>query len=382
MAFVVIVALIPLLGFVALGSEVASWYIVQQRAQNAADAAAIAGAETLAIQAAGSPTISDTTSYDTRAKQFAANNAFCDGGDVSGTCALLPAGTTQTVTISQPAADQVLATISQTQPTSLARLFAGPAVTMSGSATAQVIQPQDICALSLSGSLTLNGSPSCVTQSNADATNNGTGQVYAVADCHGTSCQGRVLPAAKPSTLQALDSNAVNSRTGNTQTCNGRCNTKTLLPNPTGAYGNLTVTTGDNVTLSGGTYVFSNAAIRVNAGTLNGSAGVTLVLLGTSSLSITGGTVNLSAPTSGAFNGVVVDNQGLGSTAVSGGTVSLGGATYARQGTISLTGTSQSPFTSCSVAVGASVTLGDVFLNTSSCDLGIVTHTQAARLMQ
>ena len=42
-AFVTVVALVPLIGVVALGAEAGSWYVTKQHAQNAADAAAYSG---------------------------------------------------------------------------------------------------------------------------------------------------------------------------------------------------------------------------------------------------------------------------------------------------------------------------------------------------
>lgn len=47
-AFATVVALVPLIGFVALGAEAGSWYVVKQHAQNAADSAAMAGALAIA----------------------------------------------------------------------------------------------------------------------------------------------------------------------------------------------------------------------------------------------------------------------------------------------------------------------------------------------
>ena len=63
-AFATVVALVPLIGVVALGAEAGSWYVTKQHAQNAADAAAIrAGSHALnsgscttpIAQAAGQP---------------------------------------------------------------------------------------------------------------------------------------------------------------------------------------------------------------------------------------------------------------------------------------------------------------------------------------
>ena len=43
-AFATVIALVPLIGVVALGGEAGSWYVTKQHAQNAADAAAYSGA--------------------------------------------------------------------------------------------------------------------------------------------------------------------------------------------------------------------------------------------------------------------------------------------------------------------------------------------------
>ena len=63
-AFATVVALVPLIGVVALGAEAGSWYVTKQHAQNAADAAAYSGGlacantescTTAIAQAAGQP---------------------------------------------------------------------------------------------------------------------------------------------------------------------------------------------------------------------------------------------------------------------------------------------------------------------------------------
>src|SRR6516165_613405 len=43
-AFATVAALVPLIGFVALGAEAGSWYVSKQHAQNAADSVAMSGA--------------------------------------------------------------------------------------------------------------------------------------------------------------------------------------------------------------------------------------------------------------------------------------------------------------------------------------------------
>src|SRR6516164_5033879 len=104
-AFATVAALVPLIGFVALGAEGGSWYVTKQHAQNAADAAAYSGALRLACSLAVQTGVActDTQTVDYRGKEFAAQNAFCNAGDTSypgSTCVTtLPTGTSQAVTI-------------------------------------------------------------------------------------------------------------------------------------------------------------------------------------------------------------------------------------------------------------------------------------------
>src|SRR5947208_5272562 len=81
-AFATVIALVPLIGVVALGAEVGSWYVTKQAAQNAADTAAYSGALALACTLSGGSC--DTThTVDYRGKEFAAQNAFCASGDAT-----------------------------------------------------------------------------------------------------------------------------------------------------------------------------------------------------------------------------------------------------------------------------------------------------------
>src|SRR6266403_4399309 len=47
-AFATVIALVPLIGVVALGAEAGSWYVIKQHAQNAADSAAMSAALAIA----------------------------------------------------------------------------------------------------------------------------------------------------------------------------------------------------------------------------------------------------------------------------------------------------------------------------------------------
>src|SRR5262245_54788539 len=351
-AFATTVALVPLIGVVALGGEAGSWYVTKQHAQNAADSAAMSGALTIAIQNAASSTISDSQAYDYRGRQFAAQNAFCNAGDTSypgSTCTSPPTGTSRTVLIdrgnfaanswtSSATGTAVRATVSQQQPAYLARVLGLSTVNIPAQAIARVDNPKELCilglgsspstqsALTLSGGGTLTGN-GCGLMSNdtvkysSTPTFSGPGwAVNAVNGCKAGNCDIGVphnynsLPATNP--LQVLDTESFNSRTGNTKPCGGGNVTNgqscSLSPNSTGAYSDLKVNSGGTLNFAPGTYFFYNAKLDFS-GTVSGT-GVTLVLLGDSSLTInSGANVNLSAPaintTSSHLNGVLIDDQ-------------------------------------------------------------------------
>ena len=73
-AFATVIALVPLIGVVALGGEAGSWYVTKHHAQNAADAAAYSGGLRLACSISGSSNCDTAQDYVYRGKQFAAQN--------------------------------------------------------------------------------------------------------------------------------------------------------------------------------------------------------------------------------------------------------------------------------------------------------------------
>src|SRR5262245_30942196 len=421
-AFATVVALVPLIGVVALGAEAGSWYVTKQHAQNAADAAAYSGALRVACSTTGS---CDTAQdYVYRGKQFAARNAFCNAGDTSypgSNCATsLPAGTTQTVQIDQPTSSRVRANVSQHQPGYLSRVLGlfPDGMDIRAQAIAEVQNPKDLCFLGLgpsSNALTIGGSSTitgnnCALMSNntvkynSDATFSGSGlAVNAVTGCVASAghCDVDVphnynmLPVTNP-LKDALDTASFNTTTGNTKPCsNGHANNNdpvcTLSQLSTGAYGDLTVTGGTVNFTAGQTYFFYNAKITINSGTVTGT-GVTLVLLGDSSLSISGGTVNLSAPThnnfsSPALDGVLIDDQAPNKsnnavTVNGGGTVTLDGAMYFPNVNVNYGGTTGTS-TTCSAVIANTLTItGNAYLNTGNCVQSTIARTQVVVLVQ
>ena len=155
-AFATVIALVPLIGVVALGGEAGSWYVTKQHAQNAADAAAYSGGLVVACSLSGA--CADTHDYVYRGKEFAAQNSFCNAGDTSypgATCASsLPTNVSQTVAMdrgtwaggawtSSANGAFVRAQVSQQQPAYLAAVLGLTTVNIPTQAIAQVKIPCD-----------------------------------------------------------------------------------------------------------------------------------------------------------------------------------------------------------------------------------------------
>jgi Flp pilus assembly protein TadG len=416
-AFATVVALVPLIGVVALGGEAGSWYVTKQHAQNAADAAAYSGGLRLACSISASSNCDTAHDYVYRGKQFAARNAFCNAGDSSypgSNCASLPTRTSQTVQIDQPTADTVRAIVSQQQPAYLAAVLGFSTINIRAQAIAQVQKPKDLCMLGLgrvpssnsgltiggSSNITGNGcgmmSDDTVKYASAPAFSGSGWAVDAVNGCvasagHcdvGVPHNYNMLPATNP--LQVLDTESFNTWTGksNNLACSG-----TLTPNNSAnLYKDLTCTNGNTVTFSAGTYFFYNATITINGGANVRGTGVTLVLLGDSSLKINGGDVDLSAPATNAtyphLNGVLIDDQAPNKsknsvTVNGGGTVKLGGAMYFPNVDVSWGGTAASTNATCSEVIANTITItGNAYISTQNCAPGTIAYTQVVALVQ
>jgi Flp pilus assembly protein TadG len=296
-AFATVVALVPLIGVVALGGEAGSWYVTKQHAQNAADAAAMAGGWRLKCSIIAQTDVTspctDTNSVDYRAKQFAAQNGFCTAGDNTpypGRQCAAPAGTSQSVSV-DVGADQVRATVSQQQPGYLAAVLGMSTVNIGATAVAQIQILTKPCILALSGSISFQGSPTlssptCGLASNStapdafDFTGNGGIDVnapsFSAGGCSqtgGNQCDSVTQHARPvPNPLSGLDSAMSSLKTSDFSS--GKC------PNgPPQSYGTTPCYNGSGSgNLSGplnGTYFFNG---NVSIGDVTGTA--TLVLFG------------------------------------------------------------------------------------------------------
>ncbi|MBH5369044.1 pilus assembly protein TadG-related protein [Bradyrhizobium glycinis] len=443
-AFATVIALVPLVGVIALGAEAGSWYVTKQHAQSAADAAAYSGGLTLACTISGSSNCDTDQDYVYRGKQFAAQNSFCNSGDSFAGCAL-PAGTVRTVEIdrgsysvgawaSSASGSFVRSVVTQQQPTYLAGVLGLSTANIRAQAIVEIQNPKDLCALGLSPNsigLTLGGSVN-ITGNGCGLMANNTvkyastptfsGSGWAVNAVNGCTNSGNcdpgvpynynMLPATNP--LAPLNTASFNSRTGNTAplqkiTCAAGLpsdvkNCYKITPNSsgTGAYKDLTVTTGDYVTFdtqgaTSGTYFFYKASIKINGGYVNctctnSGTGVTLVLLGDSSISISGATVSLSAPATNSFssllNGVLIDDQAPtksnNNVTINGsGNVALGGALYFPNVDVTWNGTTASTNTTCTEVIANTLTMsGSAYLSTSGCAPGTIAKTQVVALVK
>ena len=84
-AFATVVALVPLIGVVALGGEAGTWYVPSstRKMPLMPQPSRAAGRLVCSINAQKGVPCTDTNSVDYRAKQFAAQNGFCNAGDTS-----------------------------------------------------------------------------------------------------------------------------------------------------------------------------------------------------------------------------------------------------------------------------------------------------------
>ena len=342
-AFATVIALVPLIGVVALGGEAGSWYVTRQHAQNAADSAAYSGAAQQLCLSNAPCAVTQTVDY--RAKQAAAQNAFCNAGGASypgsqcGTS--LPSGISQTVQVASltswkgAAGTYVQATVGQQQPAYLARVLGLSTVNIGATAVAKV---QSVlfppCVLSLTGSIGFQGSPNinapnCGLASNSTAkdainfTGGGmsmnVGSLSTVGGCTGAAsfCNKalKYLPTPTANPFSALDG-ALTTLCGANPTLPAKCGLTPVCNNKGGAElvpytaatkctndgfkskGNSVVTGPNGVLpLPAGVYFISGKMTLTGGSSITGT-GVTFILLPGAEIDTKGGgTLTLSGPT-------------------------------------------------------------------------------------
>ncbi|UQR61104.1 pilus assembly protein TadG-related protein [Bradyrhizobium sp. C-145] len=434
-AFATVVALVPLIGMMALGGEAGSWYVTKQRAQGAADAAAYAGALRLACDNAPQPgvTCNNTQTVDYRGKQVAAQNSFCNSGDTSypgATCAVsLPQGVSKSVQIASltswngTAGTFVQATVSQQQPAYLAQVLNLSTVNIVATAVAQVDSlAKPPCVLALKDAVTFQGSPTVSSAtcgiSSDSAGSNAIGFVgnsgiqvnapsYTVGGCSqtgGTQCTG-VLTYQQPipDPLSGVGAAIANLKAsdfpGGTA---GQC--ASLQSYESGFCYNA-----GNQTLNGtlnGTYYFMSGNIKITSSSTtltSGILGATLIIFGSATLTINGGPlIQLTAVKNPAgppalssvsskmtdlliYDGEAYSKQGVNITGNS--SSYFNGTVYVPNAPVTYGGNSSSsaPTTGCYQVIAYAVNFqGDTTLDNSKCksDSAATPTVQTVRLVQ
>jgi hypothetical protein len=316
-AFATVVALVPLIGVVALGGEAGSWYVTKQHAQTAADAAAYSGGQSLACSLAAP--CADPESLVYRGKEFAAQNGFCNAGDTSypgSRCVTsLPSGTSQSVQVASLTSwngnngNFVQATVSQQQPTYLAAVLGLSTVTINTTAVAKVQSaPAPACVLALTGSISFQGSPNinapnCGLASddrNPNALNFtgggmslNVGSLSAVGGCTGAAqfCNSALInmPAPIPDPFAVLDGVTLPTLSN----CTGSGLTAYSAATPC-TNNNVNLTGNTTISLTGGVYFISGSLTLRGTTAISGTAlfillpGASFNMKGTGTINITG----------------------------------------------------------------------------------------------
>lgn len=300
-AFVTVIALVPLIGVVALGGEAGSWYVTKQHAQNAADSAAMSGALAIAN--------SDSQPNFGTLNGFSSNVTATQGSYSSGSG--FQAG--------GASVNAVQAVVTQCQPQALSLvLFTGScngtskSVTIKAQAVASVQQPKNLpCVLAKSGPVTFQDAAVQVNAPNCGIASNGTpigidfkvapkqlnvGSLSTAGGCSGSLC-GSVLTYAPPviDPFSALTS----AMTGLTMPpCSfPKKTTPSYQSYASGQCANSASINGPIT--SDGVYFFSGITLTGgNSITTAQGVSATIILLPGTSLSMTGNSsINITAPT-------------------------------------------------------------------------------------
>jgi Flp pilus assembly protein TadG len=445
-AFATVIALVPLIGAVALGAEAGSWYVTKQHAQNAADAAANAGALRLACSLA--PSCTDTDTVDYRSKEFAAQNAFCNGGDTSypgSKCpATLPSGTSQTVQVATltswngTSGNFVQATVSQQQRAQLAAVLGFRTITIPATAIASVKKPTHLpCVLAKTGEIMFQDASVKINAPNCGLASNGTptgfdfktglntapvvGSMSTAGGCAGNASLCGSVSTYNPAVIDPFSAltTAISGLT--LKACTG----STLQPYATGQCANnnqtlnkvTSLTTSGIYFFSGGLSLGGNGGLRTCTGAATdpdpvcttaaqlakGMITATIIVLPVSgnktSLKMAGGaTFNITAPTT-APSGSAIPSQlaSVGSLltdmalfdpetspqTTGTSTMSGNGVFYLPNATFKFQGTSTGNVSTCTEVIAASITLaGTPKFDNSGCPASVLLTSQIVELVQ
>jgi Putative Flp pilus-assembly TadE/G-like len=388
-AIMMALAAVVLLGFVGLGVDVASWETAKRAMQGAADQAAFSAA--IAVNAGGAAT---ANAQGVAAQMgFVGNAANCKQNTQTDVTVCVNNPPKQGAYVGYSQGWEVL--ITQPQQTFLSRVFL-TSVTASAHAVALSQIPGDFCIIQLnrtaspgfkfSGTSASVSTPNCNIQvdsgaaaaANCNGNNIISANILAVAG--GQNCNSNVAPGTKivsPATTtpnpypQNLvpDPDCTNNGNGfvtYTKSVNGGTLTPTTGSPPQLVWCDSQGLTLDGfVTLNPGLYILTAGQLKINSTATVTGTGVTIVLLGTASLSIGGGAnVTLSGPPTATSTwptaGLVFYQPSSDTQAASiggGGTVNFTGTLDFAGAAVSYGGSSGGPTSQCTHLIADTITV-------------------------
>ena len=303
--FATVAALIPLIGFLALGAEAGSWFVTRNQAQNTADSAALAGA--LAVANANVQ------------PNFGTLNGFASGVVV--TSGVYTAGTG--FAAGAVPANAVRAVVTECRPQSLSLVvYTGSCngtasnIKIEATAIASVQSPVMLpCVMTLTGPITFNDGAVQINAPKCALASNGTplgidfkvapkiynvGSATTAGSCSGSLC-GSVRTYAPPTSnpFAPLTSAMTSpSKLTITSACSGGLTPYTATSQCANSLSGSQKSSANQITVSG-VYFFSDLTLS-GGGSLFTQAGVTatIILLPDAGLTMTGNSsINVAAPT-------------------------------------------------------------------------------------
>jgi hypothetical protein len=389
-----------LVGFAALGTEVAEWYSIRRTMQGAADSAAFSAALAKFNGA--------SSAYTSEATSVTANYGFIDGtNNVVITVNSPPASGSHTTD-----SHAVEVIISRPQPLQLARMFLSESPTLSARAVATLNPTGSACVLALDRSnitdvsgngtttLNLNSCNLYVNSPSNDALNLlGQATINAeqafISGNYQTSGQASLNTTAGTYTGAAPANDpyadvSIPSYSGCNQTnlsVSGKNNPQTLTPGSSGIMvlcGGVSVTGNGTLNLSPGTYIMDGGSFSVSGNsTVYAPSGVSIILTSSTgsnyaTASIAGGAdVTITAPTSGPLAGLAIfqdrNAPASGTDAFTGGTnQNITGAIYFPTQSVTFNGGTTTGGAICTQIVASTITFnGNAAFNNNCAGTGV-----------
>jgi Flp pilus assembly protein TadG len=388
-----------LVGFAALGTEVAEWYSIRRTMQGAADSAAYSGA--MAKWSGAS------TTYTSEAQSVAGSYGFVDGTNNAVVTVNSPPASGNHTTDS----NAVEVIVSRPQPLQLARMFlsAPPTLTAravatmnpSGSACIMALDRGNVTDLSDNGNTTLN-LPGCNLYINSPSSSALTLTGQATINANAAYIAGNYTTSGRASlnttsgtftgAAAANDPYAdvsIPSYSGcdqNNYSINGN-KSASFAPGSSGVMvfcNGLSLSGGSSVTLAAGTYIIDRGSLSISGNSsISGTAGVTIILTSSTgsnyaTASVSGGsTVDLVAPTSGPLAGMAVfqdrNAPASGTDSFSGGTSqNITGVVYFPNQSVTFSGGTTTGGAICTQLVASIITFnGNAAFNNNCQGTGV-----------